>query len=105
MNRQIKKIDKMSYADFLNNVSQKTELPIDIVKNVFDTGVTIIGHNAYRGTPVEIRNFGVFQTKVVQGRDVSLNNVSSFGNYTKFTFKPSCCFTKRNRADIGEIKK
>lgn len=98
------KANKMSYAEFINAVAQKTGVPKDIVRNIYDSGVTVIGHETYEeGREVEIRNFGVFRTKKAQGRNVQLNNVSKFASYTKFQFKPSSHFTRQNRIGIGEI--
>lgn len=96
---------KMSYAEFIKAVANDTAVPDSIVRKVFDSGVQIIGNTAYKEKKdIEIRNFGVFGTKIAQGRKVSLNNVSNFDSYTKFLFKPSSHFTKSFRTDIGELK-
>lgn len=97
------KTDKMSYTEFIRAVATKTGIPENIVRKAYDEGIDIIGKNAYKGTKVEIRNFGIFSTKKAQGRKVQLNNVSKFKPYTKFQFKPSSHFTRQNRISIGEI--
>ena len=98
--------NKMSYTEFIKTVAEITRIPEDVIRTAFDTGIDVIAENAYqKGRVVEIRNFGTFKTKHVEGRNVLLNNVSSFGSYTKFQFKPSSRFTKQNRKVIGEIKK
>lgn len=97
------KTDKMSYTQFIKAVAKNTGVPENIVRKVYDDGIDVIGKNAYRGRPVEIRNFGIFGTKKAQGRNVQLNNVSGFSAYTKFQFKPSSHFTRQNRMTIGEI--
>ena len=96
--------EKMSYTEFIRAVAEKTRIPEDTVRQVYDEGSEIIGVETFKGRSVEIRNFGVFKTKKVQGRNVKLNNVSAFKPYTKFQFKPSSRFTKQHRAAIGEIE-
>ena len=98
------KESKISYAEFIEVVAKKTGVPENIVRRIYDVGVSVIGHESYGGKSIEIRNFGVFSTKKAQGRNVQLNNVSSFEPYTKFQFKPSTHFTKFNRKRIGELK-
>jgi nucleoid DNA-binding protein len=97
------KTDKMSYTQFIKAVAENIGVSEDIVRRAYDNGIEVIGTNAYRGRPVEIRNFGIFGTKKAQGRNVQLNNVSGFDAYTKFQFKPSSHFTRHNRMLIGEI--
>lgn len=94
---------KMSYMEFIRTVSDESGYDEEIVRQIYDKGIGIIGQNAYQGRSVEIRNFGRFSTKKAQGRSVKLNNVSKFSSYTKFQFKPSTHFTRSNRALIGEI--
>lgn len=96
--------EKMSYTEFIKAVAAETEVPESVVRRIYDTGVRTIGENAYQGRCVEIRNFGVFGTRKAQGRNVRLNNVSTFNPYTKFQFRPSSHFTRSNRRLIGEIK-
>lgn len=96
--------EKMSYTEFIKAVAEKTRVPEDTVRQVYDEGSEIIGNETFNGRSVEIRNFGVFKTKQVQGRNVKLNNVSTFKPYTKFQFKPSSRFTKQHRMAIGEIE-
>lgn len=107
------KPQKMSYMEFIRTVAnnsgladdleQPKDVICDIVRKIYDTGIDVIGENAYQGRSVEIRNFGRFSTKKAQGRKVKLNNVSKFSSYTKFQFKPSTHFTRLNRAVIGEL--
>lgn len=96
--------DKMSYTEFIRAVAEKTRIPEEMIRQVYDEGSEIIGVETFKGRSVEIRNFGVFRTKKVQGRNVKLNNVSTFKPYTKFQFKPSSRFTKQHRTAIGEIE-
>ena len=102
--RETDKMDKMSYNEFIGTVSMNTGVPEPIVRKIFDEGIDVIGATAYdKHRCVEIRNFGVFFTRVAPGRNVCLNNVSNFDSYTKFQFKPSSHFTKKHRTLIGEI--
>jgi len=97
------KTDKMSYTEFIRAVAEKTGVPENLVRKLYDEGISIIGDETYDGRSVELRNFGIFSTKPAQGRNVKLNNVSCFGSYTKFQFKPSSHFTRKNRIRIGEL--
>ena len=106
MKSEVDATNKMSYAEFINAVAINTGIPEKIVRQIYDSGIDVIGKETYvNGRSVEIRNFGVYKTKKAQGRNVQLNNVSKFNGYTKFQFKPSSHFTKINRANIGEIDK
>lgn len=94
----------MTYNEFIRTVSERTGIPFRLVRKTFDEGIDVIGETTYsQRRRVEIRNFGIFSTRVASGRNVCLNNVSNFNSYTKFQFKPSSHFTKKHRTVIGEI--
>ena len=94
---------KQSYTDFISEIAKDTGIPESVVRSILESGIRIISEKTYHGTQVEIRNFGVFGTKRVHGRVISLNNTHCFSDYTKFWFRPSKKFTKANRIAIGEI--
>lgn len=94
--------NRIAYLQFLDIVSEKTDIPVHIVKTVCDAMVSTIGDEVYRGNEVQIRNFGIFKSKKMKGRNVHFENIDAFPDYTRFIFQPSQSFTKKNRARIGE---
>ena len=82
---------KVVLQDIVREVSKATKLALPDAKVVVKRLISTLEAGLLNGDRIEIRDFGVFQTKIVsgkKGRDLSRNLPISLSSYTKVSFKP-----------------
>ena len=81
---------KLVLQDIVGQVAKTTKLAIPDAQVVVRRLLSTIEKGLINGQRIEIRDFGVFQTKVVsgkKGRDLSRNLAMPLASYKKISFK------------------
>ena len=81
---------KVVLQDIVLEVSKTTKLALPDARVVVEKLLSTLEEGLLRGGRIEIRDFGVFQTKIVsgkKGRDLSRNLSMVLPDYRKVSFK------------------
>ncbi len=82
---------KVVLQDIVREVAKTTKLALPDARVVVKRLLSTLEEGLISGQRIEIRDFGVFQTKIVsgkKGRDLSRNLPISLSSYNKVSFKP-----------------
>lgn len=82
---------KVVLQDIVREVSKTTKLALPDAQVVVRRLLSTLEEGLLSGQRIEIRDFGVFQTKIVsgkKGRDMARNLTLSLSSYKKVSFKP-----------------
>ena len=91
---------KVVLQDVVREVSKATKLALPDARVIVHTLISTLEQGLLNGQRIEIRGFGVFQTKTVQGkkgRDMARNLSISIPAYQKVSFKPGKHWKKRSQ--------
>ncbi len=96
---------KVVLQDVVRAVSKATKLALPDAQVVVRKLVSTLEQGLLSGQRIEIRGFGVFQTKTVQGkkgRDMARNLSISLPAYKKVSFKAGKHWKRRSKALLME---
>ncbi|HJT25116.1 MAG TPA: HU family DNA-binding protein [bacterium] len=96
---------KVVLQDVVREVSKATKLALPDAQVVVRKLVSTLEQGILSGQRIEIRGFGVFQTKTVQGkkgRDMARNLSISLPAYQKVSFKAGKHWKRRSKAPLEE---
>ena len=82
---------KVVLQDIVIKVAKTTRLALPDARVVVKRLISTLEEGLVSGQRIEIRDFGVFQTKIVsgkKGRDLNRNLPLSLSSYKKVSFKP-----------------
>jgi nucleoid DNA-binding protein len=98
---------KVVLQNLVRDVAKATKLALPDAQVVVKRLLSTMEEGLVSGQRIEIRDFGVFQTKIVsgkKGRDISKNRSISLPDYKKVSFKAGKNIRKLFRDPPGEKK-